>query len=840
MTHDMRFGLQTILWGNAPVSTEDIFRYAKSLGLQGVEVFQHPDRLGPAIEFRRALQATGVVLTGLSSGTLRERIEYCEASGLRPDYLYIDNWDEFIPTALDQGYTVALHPHVYKTRTLIESFALLHCDERLRLILDPAHLIIGGLDPLTAINDHFSRIVAVHLKDWVPWFGRSFHRYAQGFTELGSGIVPLKPFLDRLTALNFRGWAIIEQDAKTSTPEVCVHRSLKWLVDQGYYAKPLPASVTQTNANHQWARNTACHSDSALRLADTVRRAADAPEIFPEAVVQGCAAFAQSSLARLWSYCPSQNMLTLIASYPQTYKPETLKVSESFSGLVIDSHRTTYFDDLTLTMDTRKLRDPDLLTKHQLRSLLSVPIVNRYNPNHVEFVLNLFFSHNVPVTVIDELTDSLELVSDVVAQSAERIISDRCTRVIGAVQEQFATCSNKDLFLHSCLQILVKAIECEAASVFLTNTTGDRMDLAASSSEVEWNVRLPDAKRFYERGTGLVGRVWDDNVEFISYTTDRSVTSEISRDKTSGPVRSVILAPIRDFCASKVLGVMRCSNKINRSETHREPRSFSQEDATVLQALCDAIVPRLLLFRGEEHTRLMLTKLTHELKTPIGGINAQLDFTEAEAEQQRVRFSENWIKEARDNVTLMAGLVENAESAIRTMRQTPVDEPYSQVLLMRDIIIPAMDQMMPQLRRHGLPHKSITYQGLKVIPPLYVKRSAIRQVVYNLLSNSIKYRYRDRSVFSVEIVPEAAAEGYLVHFRDWGPGVDAKEAEVIFSLGVRGSDAHRYDVAGQGYGLYISRQIMRDHGGDLWLSNAHQPTVFTLLFPSKLIWKPNL
>jgi signal transduction histidine kinase len=570
-----------------------------------------------------------------------------------------------------------------------------------------------------------------------------------------------------------------------------------------------------------------------LALVDRIIRAPETPNLFPEIVVQGISEWARCALVRLWSYCPSQSALTLVASHPTTFKPHVLSAHHSLSGAVVDSQCVKHYPDVTARFGDRHFDSPELISQFKLQNLLSVPIHNRYNPNHVEFILNLFnTSRPVPLPA---LIDTLEWIAEYIAQAAERILADRCTEATGAVHEQFALCPSKDQLLRECLRIALGAVEGEAASIFLESHGGDHLELAASTTEVEWSGRLADSKRWVERGAGRLGTVWQENVEYIG---PGGAPQELSREKVPGPVGGMLIVPINDY-SGKAIGAIRCTNKLPRAQWAREPRSFGQEDATVLQAVSDALVPRLLLLRGEEHTRLMLTKLTHELKTPIGGINAQLDFIESEADHQKVRFSEDWIQEARDNVTLMAGLVENAEAAIRYTGPPSKEEPYTQVLIMRDIIIPAIDQMASMLRRNGLPTRSMSYDGLKVVPPIYVKRNALRQVVYNLLSNSIKYRYKDASVFNVEIVACEKSPHYLLRFRDWGPGVTEEDAKRIFSLGVRGTQAHRYDVSGRGYGLYISREIMRAHGGDLVLTNLHQPTEFTLFLPSRLLWKPH-
>ena len=56
----------------------------------------------------------------------------------------------------------------------------------------------------------------------------------------------------------------------------------------------------------------------------------------------------------------------------------------------------------------------------------------------------------------------------------------------------------------------------------------------------------------------------------------------------------------------------------------------------------------------------------------------------------------------------------------------------------------------------------------------------------------------------------------------------------IFEPGFRAAEAREIDVAGQGVGLYVIRNIIRAHGGDILLTNHSQPTVFQIRLPNKL------
>ena len=80
------------------------------------------------------------------------------------------------------------------------------------MLPDVAHLTIANEDPLSVVKDNLDKIVAIHLKDWSPEFGRSYHFYSRGFCELGYGIVEFEALIEILREKNFKGWLVVEQD----------------------------------------------------------------------------------------------------------------------------------------------------------------------------------------------------------------------------------------------------------------------------------------------------------------------------------------------------------------------------------------------------------------------------------------------------------------------------------------------------------------------------------------------------------------------------------------------------------------------------------------------------
>jgi two-component system phosphate regulon sensor histidine kinase PhoR len=92
----------------------------------------------------------------------------------------------------------------------------------------------------------------------------------------------------------------------------------------------------------------------------------------------------------------------------------------------------------------------------------------------------------------------------------------------------------------------------------------------------------------------------------------------------------------------------------------------------------------------------------------------------------------------------------------------------------------------------------------------------LRQVIDNVLSNAIKYNV-DSGKVSVSLEP--TDYGLEVRVTDTGRGMSEDEQGNLFDRFYRADSVRGSSVHGTGLGLNISREIMREHGGDLRLES---------------------
>ena len=248
-----------------------------------------------------------------------------------------------------------------------------------------------------------------------------------------------------------------------------------------------------------------------------------------------------------------------------------------------------------------------------------------------------------------------------------------------------------------------------------------------------------------------------------------------------------------------------------------------QAEVSVTEATADHVEAKL---------RRILGRMTHEFRGPITAIKAATESI-IETPNSKTFFDFDYPGDIWSWTELMIRVIANVD-AYRVLQEGEIDIRPEKVLLLADVIAPAIRQVRLLLNARGFSPRHITYRGFEKIPTLWLDRNRVQQVIFNLLSNSIKYAYDDPRAFKVEIEGINRGEYLYIHVRDWGTGIKSEEIERVFEEEFRSVTSIDMNVTGQGLGLWIVRQIIEKHGGTVHVLNLHCPTEIEIRLPWRL------
>jgi signal transduction histidine kinase len=103
---------------------------------------------------------------------------------------------------------------------------------------------------------------------------------------------------------------------------------------------------------------------------------------------------------------------------------------------------------------------------------------------------------------------------------------------------------------------------------------------------------------------------------------------------------------------------------------------------------------------------------------------------------------------------------------------------------------------------------------------IFADRTRLRQVMINLINNSIKFTEKGRIAIRAS---RQGTENILIRVRDTGVGIPSDKLEAIFVEFAQIDTSSTRKAGGTGLGLPISRRLIELHGGRLWAESNGIP-----------------
>ncbi len=442
---------------------------------------------------------------------------------------------------------------------------------------------------------------------------------------------------------------------------------------------------------------------------------------------------------------------------------------------------------------------------------------------------------------LKEIADLEQTLDEQMAHQRDLYVKSRIGEVVGSFRERLTAEGNPpkpqwNLLWDSaeeCLRQLISAFAIRYVVVFASTSFQPQpsavLDVAIAVGDLP--KELADSVRARTLKFNLARIPPDSQNKWITSAEDRGIFMALegcAMELTSE--RHLIRTFPVPFSPTAMLTVLVGYGEHNLgSSIENMPNSQLNTTIQTFYAVLLSAFSATLVSIADDRRDKALGRLTHEFEVPIIAIRGA---TQSIMDTPGVRewLEEDYLGDIWSWTDLMGRLVDNADVYRYTHKGELTIEPRP-VRLVKDVIAPAIRQVRLLLVDRQFSRKRIHYAGFDKFLPLWLDRNRFQQVMFNLLSNAIKYAHADREAFRVEIIGRETGTKFLIYARDWGPGIEVGCEEKIFEEEFRGSAATRCNVAGQGLGLWIVRQIIEKHSGTIRVSQRSCPTEFEIVLP---------
>jgi PAS domain S-box-containing protein len=226
----------------------------------------------------------------------------------------------------------------------------------------------------------------------------------------------------------------------------------------------------------------------------------------------------------------------------------------------------------------------------------------------------------------------------------------------------------------------------------------------------------------------------------------------------------------------------------------------------------------VLLQRRNQQLESFAHIVSHNLRTHAANLTSTLELFESESNDSARNDVFALMKQTASALSETLGVL--AETIkIRSNSDIP-----KALVSIEHIIGRVLDILKPQIDDSGA--QIIT--NIHSAPLVMANEIYLESIVFNLISNAIKYRSPDRQCV-VECVTHITDSWWFLNVRDNGQGIDLqRHGDKVFGLY---KTFHRHPDA-RGVGLFLSRSHGESMGGNLSVASIpNESTVFTLALP---------
>lgn len=554
-----------------------------------------------------------------------------------------------------------------------------------------------------------------------------------------------------------------------------------WLIDQ--------ADRQWTTSERQVVRavvsRVAQHVENLRLLAQAERYRAEAEQVSRRLTSEGWNQYLKTRHELAAGYVYEQNQIQPLSK--RSYKTGALPTAVSHPLVVHDQA----IGEITI--------DTNLDEHSHAESIISA--VTQQLSEHIEN-LRLLEQAEQRRLQADGLTHEL-------AQRAHQL------ETVATLSTTASTVLDPELLLQDVVNLTKERFDLYHAHIYLTDAAGETLVLGSGAGEIGRQMVADEHAISVDDENSQVARAMREQKPII--VDDVQSLPGFIANPLLPDTRSEIAVPM--LIGDKVIGVFDVQSS--------RVKDFSREDASVYTTLAAQVAvalqnARLYVEQAATVTQLreldrlkssFLANMSHELRTPLNSILGFADVMLEGLDGELTPNMDNDLGLIRKNgqhlLNLINDVLDMAKIESGTMNLHP------EMLRVHEILdeVASITSTFASEKNLSLFIRDDSDQEVEI----YADRTRLRQVMINLVNNSIKFTERGKISIHAQRI---SGERVLITVKDTGIGIPIDKLESIFQEFTQVDTSSTRKIGGTGLGLPISRKLIEMHGGRLWAEST--------------------
>jgi signal transduction histidine kinase len=203
---------------------------------------------------------------------------------------------------------------------------------------------------------------------------------------------------------------------------------------------------------------------------------------------------------------------------------------------------------------------------------------------------------------------------------------------------------------------------------------------------------------------------------------------------------------------------------------------------------------------------MFISMASHELRTPLTAIKGYVELIKEKKEIQSDEQSSHFM----DNISISIERLQDLINDVLEVSRVEGNRLPMEIVELdpSEIISQSVEEIRSQAADKGL---ALNYQPLGEPTLIKADKDRLKQVLINLIGNSVKYTMKG----SVDVSAKIKGKEFLITVADTGIGMSAEDQANLFQKFYRIQNEHTKNVTGTGLGLWITSEIIKKMDGSI-------------------------